>query len=219
VIWFIILCSDNKRDRRPQQQPGPSRRSTEPPSPSNNPHPHPGNQVPQDNVPTTSANTSVGGSGGSNSKSLNQAEEASSSSSSSNSKGFVFTSKPKNKKLKLIEEHDHALAEVLQNEEESIANAIALSRQEIVSIRKSKRVTTSRPSASGSEGNKMDSSEEYEDSGNESSGEDVEFAMEANDRGPNEVNPEDEYPFTVLSTKDIVEHMVDSIREVKSGQL
>lgn len=62
----------------------------------------------------------------------------------------------------------------------------------------------------------MDSSEEYEDSGNESSGEDVEFAMERDDRAANERNPEDDYPFSVLSTKDIVEHMVDSIREVST---
>lgn len=63
----------------------------------------------------------------------------------------------------------------------------------------------------------MDSSEEYEDSGNESSGEDVEFAMERDDgRAGNERNPDEEYPFSVLSTKDIVEHMVDSIREVSN---
>ena len=63
----------------------------------------------------------------------------------------------------------------------------------------------------------MESSEEYEDSGNESSGEDVEFAMERDARTENERNPEDEYVFSVLTTKDIVEHMVDSIREVNDN--
>lgn len=60
----------------------------------------------------------------------------------------------------------------------------------------------------------MDSSEEYEDSGNESSGEDVEFAMEREERGSSERNPDEEYTFQVLSTEQIVQHMVDCIRDV-----
>lgn len=61
----------------------------------------------------------------------------------------------------------------------------------------------------------MDSDlEEYEDSGNASSGEEVDFAMERDDRPGNARGSEDEYPFTVLTTKDIVDHMVESIREV-----
>ncbi|CAL8074760.1 unnamed protein product [Orchesella dallaii] len=59
----------------------------------------------------------------------------------------------------------------------------------------------------------MESSEEYEDSGNESSGEDVEFAMEREERGSTERSSDDEYPFQVLSTEQIVQHMVDCIRE------
>lgn len=59
----------------------------------------------------------------------------------------------------------------------------------------------------------MDSSEEYEDSGNESSGEDVEFAMEREERGSAERNPDEEYTFQVLSTEQIVQHMIDCIRE------
>lgn len=62
----------------------------------------------------------------------------------------------------------------------------------------------------------MDSSEEYEDSGNESSGEDVEFAMEREERGSSERNPDEEYTFQVLSTEQIVQHMVDCIREVRA---
>jgi ariadne-1 len=62
----------------------------------------------------------------------------------------------------------------------------------------------------------MDSSEEYEDSGNESSGEDVEFAMEKEDHGPKDRSSEEEYPFAVLSTEAIVQHMIDSIREVST---
>lgn len=90
-------------------------------------------------------------------------------------------SSAQSKKLKLIEQYDHILAEKLQAEENSKA---------------------------------MDSSEEYEDSGNESSGEDVEFAMEREERGSAERNPDEEYNFTVLTTENIVQHMVDCIREV-----
>lgn len=67
----------------------------------------------------------------------------------------------------------------------------------------------------------MDSGEEtlYDDvdSGNESSGDDVDFAMEVETHNPRERQPEvDDYPFEVLSTEDIVQHMVDSIKEVNA---
>lgn len=67
----------------------------------------------------------------------------------------------------------------------------------------------------------MDSEEEtaYDDidSGNESSGDDVEFAMDIESGNPRERASEaDEYPFEVLSTEEIVQHMVDSIKEVNS---
>lgn len=74
--------------------------------------------------------------------------------------------------------------------------------------------STSPPPPISEDSLSMDSSEEYEDSGNESSGEDVEFAMERDERGPSERSSEEEYPFSVLSTEAIVQHMVDSIREV-----
>ena len=65
----------------------------------------------------------------------------------------------------------------------------------------------------------MDSEEEtlYDDvdSGNESSGDDVDFAMEIEANNPRErANETEEYPFEVLSTEEIVQHMVDSIKEV-----
>lgn len=67
----------------------------------------------------------------------------------------------------------------------------------------------------------MDSEEEtfYDDvdSGNESSGDDVDFAMEIEANNPRErANDVDEYPFEVLSTEEIVQHMVDSIKEVNT---
>jgi len=67
----------------------------------------------------------------------------------------------------------------------------------------------------------MDSEEEtlYDDvdSGNESSGDDVDFAMEVETNNPRERQTEvDEYPFEVLSTEEIVQHMVDSIKEVNT---
>lgn len=66
----------------------------------------------------------------------------------------------------------------------------------------------------------MDSEEDtYEnvDSGNESSGDDVDFAMEVEVTGHREKQADaDDYPFEVLSTEEIVQHMVDSIKEVNS---
>ena len=65
----------------------------------------------------------------------------------------------------------------------------------------------------------MDSEEETiddVDSGNESSGDDnMEFAMEIEAANPRERSSDvDDYPFEVLSTEEIVQHMVDSIKEV-----
>lgn len=66
----------------------------------------------------------------------------------------------------------------------------------------------------------MDSEEEtYDDvdSGNESSGDDVDFAMEIEAGNPRErATDVDDYPFEVLSTEEIVQHMVDSIKEVNT---
>lgn len=67
----------------------------------------------------------------------------------------------------------------------------------------------------------MDSEEEtlYDDvdSGNESSGDDVDFAMEVESHSTREKQTElDEYPFEVLSTEEIVQHMVDCIKEVNN---
>lgn len=67
----------------------------------------------------------------------------------------------------------------------------------------------------------MDSEEEtlYDDvdSGNESSGDDVDFAMEIESGNLRErPNEADEYPFEVLSTEEIVQHMIDSIKEINT---
>lgn len=67
----------------------------------------------------------------------------------------------------------------------------------------------------------MDSEEEtlYDegDSGNESSGDDVDFAMEIEAGNPRErTNDADDYPFLVLTTEEIVQHMVDSIKDVNT---
>lgn len=68
----------------------------------------------------------------------------------------------------------------------------------------------------------MDSDDEnlYDDvdSGNESSGDDVDFPMEdeqgnAHKERPSEV---EDYPYEVLSTEEIVQHMVDCIKEVNT---
>uniref|UniRef100_A0A1B6IAE4 RBR-type E3 ubiquitin transferase n=1 Tax=Homalodisca liturata TaxID=320908 RepID=A0A1B6IAE4_9HEMI len=67
----------------------------------------------------------------------------------------------------------------------------------------------------------MDSEEDtpYDDidSGNESSGDEVDFPMEVEANNPRERQIDvDEYPYEVLSTEEIVQHMVDSIREVNT---
>ena len=67
----------------------------------------------------------------------------------------------------------------------------------------------------------MDSEEEtlYDDvdSGNESSGDDVDFAMEVESNNTREKQTEfDDYPYEVLSTEEIVQHMVDCIKEVNA---
>lgn len=116
---------------------------------------------------------------------------------------------PKSKKAKLDPNHDHNLAGPSTSrdpKEHKGAKKGHLRRGQNSSVDS----TTGAPN--------MDSSEEYDDSGNESSGEDVEFAMERDERGPTE-RSEDEYPFTVLSTEDIVQHMVDCIREVRTFSL
>lgn len=65
----------------------------------------------------------------------------------------------------------------------------------------------------------MDSEEEtlYDDidSGNESSGDDVDFAMEVDTNNLRERQCDvDDYPFDVLTTEEIVQDMIDSIKEV-----
>lgn len=67
----------------------------------------------------------------------------------------------------------------------------------------------------------MDSEEEilYDavDSGNESSGDDVDFPMEIEAGNQRErAGDTDEYPYEVLSTEQIVQHMVDCIKEVNT---
>lgn len=67
----------------------------------------------------------------------------------------------------------------------------------------------------------MDSEEDtpYDDidSGNESSGDEVDFPMEVEANNPRERQIDvDEYPYEVLSTEEIVQHMVDSIKEVNN---
>ncbi|XP_059474517.1 E3 ubiquitin-protein ligase ariadne-1 [Neocloeon triangulifer] len=68
----------------------------------------------------------------------------------------------------------------------------------------------------------MDSDEEnlYDDvdSGNESSGDDVDFAMEDEQGNSHKERPTEveEYPFEVLSTEEIVQHMVDCIKDVNT---
>lgn len=66
----------------------------------------------------------------------------------------------------------------------------------------------------------MDSEDETKDdvdSGNESSGDDVDFAMEVESHNTRERQTEiEDYPFEVLSTEEIVQHMVNSIKEVNT---
>lgn len=55
------------------------------------------------------------------------------------------------------------------------------------------------------------------DSGNESSGDDVDFAMEVDVRHEREKNQDvEDFPFEVLSTDNIVQHMIDCIKEVNT---
>lgn len=66
----------------------------------------------------------------------------------------------------------------------------------------------------------MDSEDDTKDdvdSGNESSGDDVDFAMEVETHNTRERQTElEEYPYEVLSTEEIVQHMVDCIKEVNT---
>jgi len=68
----------------------------------------------------------------------------------------------------------------------------------------------------------MDSDEEnlYDDvdSGNESSGDDVDFAMEDDQGNAHKERPceVEDYPYEVLSTEEIVQHMVDCIKDVNT---
>lgn len=55
------------------------------------------------------------------------------------------------------------------------------------------------------------------DSGNESSGDDVDFAMDIDARQEREKNQDiDDFPFEVLSTDNIVQHMIDCIKDVNT---
>lgn len=55
------------------------------------------------------------------------------------------------------------------------------------------------------------------DSGNESSGDDVDFVMDVDVRHDRDKNQDvDEFPFEVLSSDDIVQHMIDCIKEVNT---
>lgn len=57
----------------------------------------------------------------------------------------------------------------------------------------------------------------YDDSGNETSGDDVDFDIEADNNSSKEFPSfEDDYQFDVLSTDDIVKHMVDCIKDVNN---
>lgn len=69
------------------------------------------------------------------------------------------------------------------------------------------------------EGKKMDSDDDTfdnVDSGNVSSGED-DFPMEVDmNTAKDRQNEPEDYPFEVLTTEEIVQHMVDCIREVNT---
>ena len=66
----------------------------------------------------------------------------------------------------------------------------------------------------------MDSDEEimYDefDSGNESSGDDVEFVMEEEQNNHKERQEIDDYPYEVLSTEQILQHMNECMKEVNT---
>lgn len=56
----------------------------------------------------------------------------------------------------------------------------------------------------------------YDDSGNETSGDDVDFAIEESCSTKDFQCTDEDYPFEVLSTDDIVQHMVDCIKDVNT---
>jgi ariadne-1 len=57
--------------------------------------------------------------------------------------------------------------------------------------------------------------DDYDDSGNESSGDDdVEFAMVEEPNNPKERQELDEYPYEVLTTEQILQHMNECMKEV-----
>lgn len=61
----------------------------------------------------------------------------------------------------------------------------------------------------------MNIDDDYEDSGNETSGDDVDFAIDGESSANRELQSyDDDYQYEVLSTEDIVQHMVDCIKEV-----
>ncbi|KAI5695730.1 hypothetical protein M8J76_005747 [Diaphorina citri] len=65
----------------------------------------------------------------------------------------------------------------------------------------------------------MDSDEDtsYVDSGNESSSDDIGYAMEVENQNPKDrQNDVEEFVFEVLSTEEIVQHMIDCIKEVNN---
>lgn len=65
----------------------------------------------------------------------------------------------------------------------------------------------------------MDSEDDTKDdvdSGNESSGDDVDFAMDETHSTRERQTELEEYPYEVLSTEEIVQHMVDCIKEVNT---
>lgn len=65
----------------------------------------------------------------------------------------------------------------------------------------------------------MDSEDDTKDdvdSGNESSGDDVDFVMDETHSTRERQTELEEYPYEVLSTEEIVQHMVDCIKEVNT---
>lgn len=58
----------------------------------------------------------------------------------------------------------------------------------------------------------------YEDSGNETSGDDVDFVIEVDTASHSKELQcyDEEYQYEVLSTDDIVQHMIDCIKEVNT---
>lgn len=65
----------------------------------------------------------------------------------------------------------------------------------------------------------MDSEDDTKDdvdSGNESSGDDVDFVMDETHSTRERQTELEEYPYEVLSTEEIVQHMVDCIKDVNT---